>query len=56
MVIVRSVDEELISDLIRVCSNSFPPEPPYSVSVEIKKNWVIDMLSRHGSIAKIAYL
>lgn len=42
MVVVRSVDEELVNDLIRVCSDTFPPEPPYSVGVEIKKNglWI----------------
>jgi GNAT superfamily N-acetyltransferase len=53
---IENLSESNIEDLIHVCSSKRLSDPAHVKGVEIKKRWLLDMLKRFGSVAKIAYL
>ena len=53
---VVDVDTSNIDDLVSVCSFKKLSDPIHKMGVDLKKEWVKDMLQTYGSCAKIAYL
>jgi|GEM_PF-841924 len=53
---VRDLTPDRIDDLIGICSPLDPEEPGLRKGVEMRREWLRDMLSRYGAIAKIAYV
>ncbi len=53
---VVDVDVSNIDDLVSVCSFKKLDDPVHRIGVELKKNWIRDMLRSYGTCAKIAYL
>jgi len=53
---VVDVDTSNINDLVSVCSFKKLGDPIHKMGVDLKTEWVKDMLQTYGSCAKIAYL
>jgi hypothetical protein len=57
---LEDVSEENLDDLFEICSGyrAFAPrdDPVLGEGIEIKRRLLLDMLDRHGSCAKIAYM
>ena len=53
---VVDVDTSNIDDLVSVCSFKRLNDPIHRMGVDLKTEWVKDMLQTYGSCAKIAYL
>jgi len=53
---VVDVDTSNIDDLVSVCSFKRLSDPIHKMGVDLKTEWVKDMLQTYGSCAKIAYL
>jgi len=57
---VGNISEENLEDVFKICSwnRAFAPrdDPILEKGMEIKRQWLLDMLERHGSCTKIAYL
>jgi len=53
---VVDVDVSNTDDLVSVCSFKRLDDPLHRTGMELKRNWIRDMLSRYGACAKIAYL
>jgi GNAT superfamily N-acetyltransferase len=52
---VEDLDESNIDDLIYVCSSKRLDDPIHQQGIKLKKRWLHEMLSKYGSVAKIAY-
>ena len=48
--------EENVDDVFRVCSHARLDDPLQRRGMEIKRGWLLEMLSRYGPCTKIAYL
>ena len=52
---VVNVDSSNIDDLVTVCSSKKLDDPIHKMGVDLKTEWVKDILQTYGSCAKIAY-
>lgn len=52
---IENLQESNIDDLIYVCSSKRLSDPIHRQGVELKKKWLLEMLTTYGSCAKIAY-
>jgi GNAT superfamily N-acetyltransferase len=55
-VTLRELSDDNIDDLIGVCSSLDPESDELKMGVKTRREWLTDMLSKHDSIAKIAYI
>jgi hypothetical protein len=53
---IENLSESNIDDLIQVCSSKRLSDPAHVKGVDIKKRWLLEMLKKFGSVARIAYL
>jgi GNAT superfamily N-acetyltransferase len=53
---LQELNDDNIDDLIGVCSPLDPESDELKIGIETRREWLADMLSKHGSIAKIAYI
>jgi GNAT superfamily N-acetyltransferase len=53
---LQELRDDNIDDLIGVCSPLDPESDELKRGVETRREWLTDMLSKHGSIARIAYI
>jgi GNAT superfamily N-acetyltransferase len=53
---IEDLQESNFDDLIYVCSSKKLNDPIHMKGVALKKAWLVEMLERYGSFAKIAYL
>jgi len=60
MLRVEDISEDNLEDVFKICSwdRAFAPkgDPVLEKGRELKRQWLLDMLERHGSCAKVAYL
>jgi hypothetical protein len=52
---IEDLTESNIEDLISVCSSKRMDDPIHRQGVNLKKQWLREMLRKYGSVAKIAY-
>jgi hypothetical protein len=55
-VTLRELSDDNIDDLIGVCSSLDPESDELKMGVKTRREWLTDMLSKHDSIARIAYI
>ena len=55
MIDVRDVNKENMDDIFRVCSRNKLEEPLQKKGICIKREWLIEMTEKYGSISKISY-
>ncbi len=53
---IENLTEANIDDLIDVCSSKRLQDPIHAEGVKLKRQWLLEMLRKFGSVAKIAYL
>ncbi len=53
---IENLNEANIDDLISVCCSKRLQDPIHAEGVKLKKRWLLGMLRKFGSVAKIAYL
>jgi GNAT superfamily N-acetyltransferase len=52
---IENLQESSLEDLIYVCSSKRLSDPIHRQGIELKKQWLREMLRKYGSCAKIAY-
>lgn len=52
---IRDLNESNVDDLIYVCSYKKLDDPIHQEGMRLKRLWLLEMLRKYGSIAKIAY-
>lgn len=52
---IENLQESNIEDLIFVCSSKKLSDPIHQQGIRLKRQWLREMLEKHGSCAKIAY-
>ncbi|MGQ9725724.1 MAG: hypothetical protein ACUVQL_01175 [Candidatus Bathycorpusculaceae bacterium] len=52
---IENLQESNIDDLIYVCSSKRLSDPIHKQGIKVKKKWLLEMLTKYGSCAKIAY-
>jgi len=52
---IENLQESNIDDLIFVCSSKIFNNPIHVQGVKLKKKWLLEMLTKYGACAKIAY-
>jgi GNAT superfamily N-acetyltransferase len=55
MIEVRDVNKKNMDDIFRVCSRNKLEEPLQKKGICIKREWLIEMTEKYGTITKIAY-
>jgi len=55
-VALEELIDDNIDDLIEVCSSLDPESDELKRGIEVRREWLTDMLSRYGPVAKIAYI
>jgi len=53
---VEDVGEANVDDVFRVCSHHRLDDPVQRRGMRLKRRWLLEMLSEHGPMTKIAYL
>jgi len=53
---IENLKDSNIEDLISVCSFKRLNDPTHQRGVDLKRRWLLEMLVKYGSIAKVAYL
>jgi len=53
---LQEFGEDNIDDLIRICSPLDPESGELRTGIAIRREWLMSMFSKYGSIAKIAYI
>jgi len=53
---VEDVSEANVDDVFKVCSHNRLDDPVQRQGIGLKRSWLLDMLSQHGPMTKIAYL
>lgn len=53
---VRDVEEGNLYDVFRVCSHGRLDDPTQRKGMELKGEWLLEMLDRYGPTTKITYL
>lgn len=52
---IENLQKSNIEDLIYVCSSKRFNDPIHQQGIELKRKWLLEMLEKYGSIAKIGY-
>ena len=52
---IENLQKSNIDNLIHVCSSRRLSDPVHQQGVKLKKQWLLEMLRKYGSCAKIAY-
>jgi predicted GNAT family acetyltransferase len=52
---IENLEDSNIEDLIHVCSSKRLDDPIHQQGMSLKRQWLREMLEKHGSCAKIAY-
>jgi hypothetical protein len=52
---IENLSQSNIEDLIYVCSSKTLDNPTHQKGISLKKQWLMEMLQKHGSCAKVAY-
>jgi len=55
-ILVRNLREENLEDVFQVCSHARLQDPLQRRGMELKRRWLLEMLSRYGPCTKVAYL
>jgi len=55
-VALEELADDNIDDLIGVCSSLDPENDELKRGIKVRREWLLDMLSMYGSVAKIAYI
>jgi GNAT superfamily N-acetyltransferase len=56
MLLVENLSEENLEDVFKICSHDRFNGPLHRRGMEVRRQWLMDMLEQSGSCAKIAYL
>lgn len=56
MLRVEDISEENLEDVFKICSHNRFDGPLHKKGIEVRRRWLIDMLKKHGTCTKIAYI